>query len=364
MKVLTIVGTRPEFIRLSIIIKKLDLHCEQILVHTGQNYDYELNQIFFKELNIRKPDIFLEAKGSFGAQLAIISKKFEKVIKKVKPDRLLVLGDTNSSLSAILAKRMGVPVFHMEAGNRCFDLKVPEEVNRKIIDHSSDILLPYTNRSCENLVNEGIPRRRIYITGNPIYEVLKTFEKQINNSKILKKMNLNRNKFFLLTLHREENVDNKNKLKEFIGVLNDIHAKFKYTIIWPVHPRTKKNLVNNNLLDPKNKALKIIKPLGFIDFVKLEKNSYCVLTDSGTVQEECSIFGIPNITLRETTERPETIESSSNMITSSNIEIILNAINISVKYSNNITIPEGYEVNNVSDKVCKILLSNYFRTYA
>ncbi len=364
MKILTIVGTRPEFIRLSVIIKKLDLFCDQILVHTGQNYDYELDQIFFKELGIRKPDIFLEAKGSFGTQLSIISKKFEKVLKASMPDRLLVLGDTNSSLSAILAKRMGIPVFHMEAGNRCFDLKVPEEVNRKIIDHSSDILLPYTNRSCENLVNEGIPRRRIYVTGNPIYEVLNNYERKIIKSQILKKMKLKKNNFFLLTLHREENVDDIKKLKEFINVLNNIHSKFKRQIIWPVHPRTKKNLDKNKLINNNNRAIKIIKPLGFIDFVKLEKNSYCVLTDSGTVQEECSIFGIPNITLRETTERPETIESSSNMITSNNLDIILNAIKISVKYSKNISAPDGYKEKNVSDKVCKIILGNYFRTYA
>ena len=364
MKILTIVGTRPEFIRLSVIIKKLDLYSNQILVHTGQNYDYELDKIFFKELNIRKPDVFLEAKGSFGEQLSTISKKLERVISKLKPERLLVLGDTNSSLSAIIAKRMGVPIFHMEAGNRCYDHRVPEEVNRKIIDHSSDILLPYTSRSCENLVSEGIPRRRIYVTGNPIYEVIESFKKEINKSKILKKLNISKKKYILLTLHREENVDNKKILSSFLNAFESVYSVFNYQIICPLHPRTKKRLEDNNLFDMKGKNLKIIKPLGFFDFIFLEKNAYCVMTDSGTVQEECSIFGVPNITLRDTTERPETIESSSNMITSHDISIIINAIRLSVKNPEKIVTPDGYKINNVSDKVCKIILSNYHRTYA
>ena len=252
----------------------------------------------------------------------------------------------------------------MEAGNRCYDLNVPEEVNRRIIDHSSDILLPYTERSCENLIYEGIPRRRIYITGNPIFEVINKNKNKINSSKILEKLKIKKKKYFLLTMHREENVDKSSKLSEFVDALIHINKVYSLPVIWPIHPRSikvltslqKKNLQKHNII--------FIKPLGFFDFVYIEKNAFCVLTDSGTVQEECSIFKVPNITLRDTTERPETIESGSNLITSSDIDIIINAIKFSVENVNCIKAPTEYLFDDVSSIVCKILLSNNIRTYA
>lgn len=360
---MTIIGTRPEFIRLCILIKKLDKFCNHILIHTGQNYDYELNEIFFKQLGIRRPNYFLDAKGSFGEQLSIISKKLETIIKTESPDKFLVLGDTNSSLGAIIAKRNGIPVYHMEAGNRCFDNNVPEEVNRRIIDHCSSILLPYTNRSCENLVKEGIDRRRIYITGNPIYEVLQKYKNKINNSKIITSLKLKKNHFFLITLHREENVENKSRLKVFIESFKYLSKAYNCKVVWPIHPRTGSKIKSLNIrFDDKN--FNLIKPLGFLDFVNLEKNAMCVLTDSGTVQEECSIFKIPNITLRDTTERPETIESSSNFISSINFQSIVNGVEISINDKKYIKTPIEYLDDNVSSKVMKILLSNYFETPA
>ena len=252
MKIVTLLGTRPEFIRLSRIIPLLDKYSDHIIIHTGQNYDYNLDKIFFKNLKIRKPNIFLNAKGSFGEQLSIISKKLEKLLLKIKPDRFLVLGDTNSSLGAVIAKRLSIPVFHMEAGNRQYNDVVPEEINRRIIDHSSDILLPYTYRSCENLVKEGIERKRIFVTGNPIFEVMDFYKDKIDNSKILKKLNIKKNDYFLLTCHRQENVDTKLKLSDLITVINLISSLKNKKIIWPLHPRTKIRLKKNNLKLSKN----------------------------------------------------------------------------------------------------------------
>ena len=313
MKVLTILGTRPEIIRLSKIIPKLDKYCDHIIVHTGQNYDYELDKIFFHTLKVRKPDYYLNARGTFAKQIAIIFEKLEEILIKEKPDRFLVLGDTNSSLGGVVAKRLMIPVFHMEAGNRCFDENVPEEVNRRIIDHSSSILLPYTNRSCENLLSEGISKSRIYVTGNPIYEVIKSNLKKIKLSKILNELKLKNSSYFLLTLHRQENVDNPKQLLKFINLLKIIIKKYNNKkIIWPIHPRTKNLLVGLKInLDER---IILTKPLNFFDFIKLEENSFCVLTDSGTVQEECSILKVPCIILRNSTERQETLESGAVLI--------------------------------------------------
>ena len=311
MKIVTLLGTRPEFIRLSRIIPLLDKYSNHTIIHTGQNYDYNLNKIFFKNLNIRTPDIFLDAKGSFGEQLSIISKKLEKLLLKIKPNRFLVLGDTNSSLGAVIAKRLSIPVFHMEAGNRQYNDVVPEEINRRIIDHSSDILLPYTYRSCENLVKEGIERRRIFVTGNPIFEVINFNKKKIDNSKILKKLNLKKNNYYLLTCHRQENVDTKLKFNDLIKVINQISLLKNKRIIWPLHPRSRIRLKKYNLKLSKN--IIIVDPIDFFDFSKLEKNCGCIITDSGTVQEEASILKKPNIIIRDTTERPETIESGSSI---------------------------------------------------
>lgn len=302
------------------------------------------------ELKIRKPNYNLNATGSLGQQLAKIMPPLEAIILEEKPDAFLVLGDTNSSLGAIMAKRLGVKVFHMEAGNRCFDDRVPEEVNRRIIDHSSDVLLPYTERSRQNLLDEGIHSSRIYVTGNPIKEVLKKFSKRIEASTIMDNLELEKKQYFLVTLHREENVDDSERLAKLIRALNILTTMTAYNIIWSVHPRTQKHLVDYSFRD----GIIPTKPMGLFDFVKLEKNAYCVLTDSGTVQEECAIFGVPVVTLRDSTERPETLETGSNIISGCEPEAILRSIKVATS-SKGRTPPE-YLVDNVSDTVCKIVL--------
>lgn len=338
MKILLICGTRPEYIRLSQIIPKLDALCDLILVDTNQNYDDNLSKVFFDELNIRKPDYNLGAKGSFAEQLAIISVELEKIIDEEKPDRFLVLGDTNSSLGAIIAARKHVPVFHMEAGNRCFHEKVPEEINRRIIDHCSDILMPYTERSRQNLLAEGIHSSKIYVTGNPIKEV-------IDSVQIPEFYPAD---YYLVTLHREENVDNAERLKKFVGVLKSLDKP----VVWSVHPRTRKRL--EGIETGKNITLR--EPLSFTHFLGNEKGAYCVLTDSGTVQEECAIFGVPCVTLRDTTERPETIESGSNFL--SGTDRIEDGIKAMTSKGTN-RIPEEYTWTNVSDTVVNIVLGHY-----
>ena len=359
MKILTILGTRPEIIRLSRIMPKLDKYSDHVIVHTGQNYDYELDKIFFNSLRIRKPDYYLGASGTFAKQIATIFEKLEEILIKEKPDRFLVLGDTNSGLGGVVAKRLMIPVFHMEAGNRCYDENVPEEVNRRIIDHSSSILLPYTNRSCENLLSEGISRNRIYVIGNPIYEVIKSNLKKINLSKILSKLKLKNNSYFLLTLHRQENVDKPQQLLKFINLFKIIIKKYSNkNIIWPIHPRTKNLLVGLKInLDER---IILTKPLNFFDFIKLEENSFCVLTDSGTVQEECSILKVPCIILRNSTERQETLESGAVLINYDNEFTIFKNIQLSVECrKTDDSIPCEYLIKNVSDRVVNIILSHH-----
>jgi len=361
MKILTILGTRPEIIRLSRIIPKIDNLAKQIIVHTGQNYDYNLNEIFFKQLSVRKPDYFLEATGSFTEQIGIILTKLEKIIRDEKPDRFLVLGDTNSSMGAIVAKRLAIPVFHMEAGNRCYDDRVPEEVNRRIIDVSSDILMPYTERSRKNLISEGIAGNRIYVTGNPIFEVLKYYEDESNNSEILKIEKLNPKEYFLVTMHREENVDNKSRLESIIGGLELVQKEYNYKVLISTHPRTRKRLNEFNIAyDAENILFK--EPYSFFDFIKLEKNAFCVLSDSGTVQEECAIFGIPNVTMRDTTERPETIECGSNILSGADSTQIFLSTKTVINSINNWQAPPEYLKDNVSDTVIKILMGYYHKT--
>lgn len=341
MKIITLLGTRPEIIRLSLIIPKLDKLCEHVLVHTGQNYDPNLNDIFMKDLGIRKPDYQLRMSGKdLGGQLASLMFDLYPILEKEKPDALLVLGDTNSSLGAILAKRLGIRVFHMEAGNRCFDDRVPEEVNRRIIDHSSDILLPYTERSRQNLLDEGIHSSRIYVTGNPIKEVLDTLA-----------LDSFEGNYYLATLHRQENVDSPERLAKFVEAFNSLEK----TVHWSVHPRTKNKLKGLKLA----KHVLVHEPMGLQEFVGLEKNAYCVLTDSGTVQEECAIFGVPVVTLRDSTERPETIESGSNFISGCEPDHILKGIEV-VTQPGIRQAPSEYFVENVSDTVVKIVLS-YWR---
>ena len=349
MKVATIVGTRPELIRLSVLIPKLDKACEHILIHTGQNYDPNLNDIFMKELGIRNPNYNLGATGSFGEQLAKMAAPLEAILLAEKPDAFLVLGDTNSSLGAIIAKRLGIKVFHMEAGNRCYDDRVPEEVNRRIIDHSSDILLPYTERSRTNLLSEGIESKRIYVTGNPILEVLLEYQSEIESSTIIDKLELTPGNFFLITLHRAENLDDPVRVKKFVAAFNALAKKYRKPIIWSAHPRTQPHLNNH----PFREEIVATKPLGLFDFVQLERNALCVLTDSGTVQEECAIFGIPVVTLRDTTERPETIETGSNYISGCEPESILRGVELALNTTGDA--PAEYLEEDVSDKVLKIV---------
>lgn len=355
MKVLTILGTRPEIIRLCLIIKKLDGLCDQVLVHTGQNYDKNLNDVFLKELDVRKMDYYLGATGTPAEQIGKILVELEKIIAKEKPDRFLVLGDTNSSIGAVIAKRLKIPVYHMEAGNRCFDDRVPEEVNRRIIDHSSDVLLPYTERSKANLLREGIRGEQIYVTGNPIKEVLDHFETQIDASDIIKKMKVEKGQYFLATLHREENVDRPERLKDFITAFNKLVKQYKIPLIWSVHPRTRKRLADMKIkLDPN---VMTIEPLGLFDFVNLEKNCKCLLSDSGTVQEEGAIFNVPCVTLRDVTERPETLEAGTNFLSGSAPESILLGVKAALQKDYEWSAPPEYLVPNVSDKIAKIVLS-------
>ena len=356
MKIMTILGTRPEIIRLSVIIKKLDQYCDHILVHTGQNFDKKLSSIFFNELRLREPDHYLAVKNTtIGGQIGKIIIESEKVILKEKPDRLLILGDTNSGLTAIVAKRMGIPVFHMEAGNRCFDNKVPEEVNRKIIDHASSIFLPYTYRSKENLIQEGIPNKDIFVIGNPIYEVMEHYTKEINHSTILDKLALKHKQFFLVTMHRAENVDNEERLKNLLTSLNVLKSKYGFPIICSLHPRTRSKM-DHFMITPTNDNIHFSDPLGFFDFVFLEKNALCIVTDSGTVQEESCILKIPNITIRDVTERPETIESGSNMLTSVSSNLIENAVDIVLREKRKWEPPKEYLEKDVSSTVIKIIL--------
>ncbi|MDI6877679.1 MAG: UDP-N-acetylglucosamine 2-epimerase (non-hydrolyzing) [Methanomicrobiales archaeon] len=358
MKIMTILGTRPEIIRLSCTIEKLDRECEHILVHTGQNYDPKLSDIFFKELRIREPDYYLGVQSSStGEQIGRILVESERILQSEKPDRLLILGDTNSSLSAIIAKRMAIPVYHMEAGNRCFDDRVPEEVNRRIIDHCSDILMPYTERSRANLIQEGISSNRIFVVGNPINEVLERYKSDIEESKVLEALKLNPNEYFLVTMHRAENVDIPNRLKTLIQAINLLPEKYKRTVILSLHPHTRDRICRYGLIDNAG-MIQYYDPFGFIDFVALEKNAYCVISDSGTVQEECCIMHVPNVTIRDVTERPETVECGSNILSGANPEAILRCVQCSLGQPPQWNIPPEYLKENVSSTVVKILMSH------
>ena len=355
MKIMTIFGTRPEIIRLSIILRLLDQHSEHVTVHTGQNYDESLSDIFIRELEVRTPDVNLGIHStSFGDQIGQILSKVDGLLESHRPDRVFILGDTNSALSAIPAARRQIPVYHMEAGNRCYDDRVPEEINRRIIDHSSTILMPYTERSKENLVREGIDRDRIFVTGNPIKEVLDTFADKIEASSIMKTLDVRPFEYFLVTLHRAENVDLPGRLSQIFDGLERVAAKFSKPVLVSVHPRTAERLSQNPQVSSRN--IRLLKAMGFFDFVKLEKNSLAVLTDSGTVQEECSIFGIPNVTIRDVTERPETIECGSNILSGAEPNAILEATGLAIAQPAAWTPPREYLSENVSQTVTKILL--------
>jgi UDP-N-acetylglucosamine 2-epimerase (non-hydrolysing) len=356
MKIATVLGTRPEIIRLCRVIEKLDALCEHTLIHTGQNYDPNLNAIFFRDLGVRTPDHFLGAQsGRFGDQVGQILARSEEVFIKNRPDRLLILGDTNSGLSAFIAKRMGIPVYHMEAGNRCFDDRVPEEVNRRVIDHSSDILMPYTERSRANLLREGIASNRIFVTGNPIKEVIEHYRDRVDASDALTRLNVDSGRFFLVTMHRAENVDLEPRLRALTCALEALHAEYSMPIICSLHPRTRNKMLTFGL-DVENSQIRFMEPLGFFDFIALEKQAFCVLSDSGTVQEECCIFRVPNVTIRDVTERPETVECGSNMLSGAEPEVIRCAVSTVLAGSTRWSPPPEYLAKDVSNTVIKILL--------
>ena len=314
MKVMTILGTRPEIIRLSGIIPLLDRHATHILAHTGQNYEDRLSRVFFEELGIRDPDENMGVKaGSFASQIGRILEKSEELFRKHRPERLLILGDTNSGMSAIVARRLGIPVYHMEAGNRCYDDRVPEEVNRRVIDHSSTVLMPYTNRSRENLLREGFPGERIFVTGNPIKGVIDRYGEGIAASHALEGLGVKEGKYFLVTMHRAENVDVEERLRSLVETLLLLHQEYGFPVICSFHPRTRAKAEAFGV-DVNKAGLRFAEPFGFFDFIRLEKSAFCLLSDSGTVQEEACILGIPNVTIRDVTERPETVECGSNIL--------------------------------------------------
>lgn len=358
LKVMTILGTRPELIRLAEVIKKLDALTSHIFVHTNQNFNYELNEIFFEEFGLRKPDYLLDVKSdSIGEQIGKIISQTEVVIRKEKPDALLILGDTNSALSCIVAKRMKIPIFHMEAGNRCFDDRVPEEINRRIIDHTSDINLPYTEHARRNLLREGIDSHTIFVVGSPLREVIENNANIIENSRVLEELGLQTEKYFLVSFHREENVDSEHNLKILIDTLESLANIYGYPIVISTHPRTKIRLENLNISE--NKLFKFHKPFGMFDFVKLQKNAYCVLSDSGTIHEEAAILSIPALVIRESTERPEVFDTGNVILTGINTDVIVQSIEVARKqYESKIyfATPDAYQDVNVSDRVIKLII--------
>jgi UDP-N-acetylglucosamine 2-epimerase (non-hydrolysing) len=356
MKVLTVLGTRPEIIRLSLIIPKLDQLCEHVVVHTGQNFAESLSDVFFRELRVRPPDRHLGIRAAtFGEQAGRILSAMETVLGEVAPDRVLILGDTNSGLAAVVAKRRGIPVYHMEAGNRCFDDRVPEEVNRRIIDHCSDVLMPYTERSRANLLREGIHSARIHVTGNPIMDVLREHAASIEASPAGARLGVQADSYFLVTLHRSENVDDPARLRSFLDGLERVHREHGLPVICSTHPRTRDVMTRHRIPVP-DPAIRLVEPLGFFDFVSLEKHARCVLSDSGTVQEECCVFNIPNVTLRDVTERPETVEVGSNILSGSVPEAIARAVRVALARGGAWNPPPEYTVPHVADTVAKIVL--------
>lgn len=360
LKVITIVGTRPEIIRLSCIIKKLDFYCEHLIVHTGQNFDYELNQIFFDDLEIRKPDYFLNAAGDRAAQtIANVINSIDELIFKECPDSILILGDTNSCLSAIPAKRRKIPIFHMEAGNRCFDMRVPEEINRRIIDHIADINLTYSDIARECLLREGLPADLIIKTGSPMFEVLSQYKKDIDQSNVLKELGLNPGKYFVVSSHREENIDSDENLVRLLNLLNEISKLYKLPIIFSTHPRTRKRIEDKGLKF--HSCVRLIKPLGFFDYIKIQQASKAVLSDSGSISEESSILNFPALNLRDTQERHEAFEEAAVMMVGMDIDRVKQGLSILESQPSGdfrvLRLVQDYTTPNVSDKVVRILHS-------
>lgn len=360
MKIMTILGTRPEIIRLSAVIKTLDKYFNHILVHTGQNWDYSLNEIFFKELELRKPDYFLSVVGNnLGETIGNIISTSYKLFQEVKPEALLVLGDTNSTLSAISAKRLKIPIFHMEAGNRCFDQNVPEEINRKIIDHISDINLPYTEHGRRYLLSEGIRKDYIFVTGSPMSEVLSQYKTKINKSTILSKLQIEKDNFILVSAHREENIDIKENFVSVMQSLNAVSEEFNMTVIYSTHPRSWNKIEDEKI--KLNNKVRILKPFGFIDYNKLQQNAFCVLSDSGTLSEESAILNFPAVLIRTSTERPEALDKGSIIIGGIKPKDVIQAIYTATVIVKNRDfrsfLPIDYQDTNVSFKVAKIIQS-------
>jgi UDP-N-acetylglucosamine 2-epimerase (non-hydrolysing) len=361
LKVMTIVGTRPEIIRLSRVMTRLDEHVNHVIVHTGQNYDYELNEIFFNDLEIRKPDYFLNVDTtSLGASIGDIIRKSEDILTKEMPDALLVLGDTNSCLSAYMAKRLHIPIFHMEAGNRCFDENVPEETNRRIIDHIADFNLVYTENARRHLLSEGLPHRRIYLTGSPMKEVIDYYLPKIKASKVLEELKLKPKQYFTVSVHREENVDYPDNLDKIIDVLERLYSEFGQPVIVSTHPRTRKKLearkdrvVNNNI--------RFLKPFGFSDYVNLQMNALCTISDSGTISEESAILSFPAVSIRQSMERPEAQDAGTIILTGLNTDIVIDSVKLTIeehKQGKYQQIAPDYMIENTSWRVLKLIMGN------
>lgn len=361
IKVMTIVGTRPEIIRLSEVIKACDKYFEHILVHTGQNWDYTLNQVFFEELSLREPDYYLNSVGKhLGETIGNIIAKSYEVLEKEMPNALLILGDTNSCLAAVAAKRLKIPVFHMEAGNRCFDQNVPEEINRKIVDHISDINLPYTEHSRRYLLAEGFRKEHIYVTGSPMHEVLIKNMEKIDQSRPLEKLGLEKGKYILVSAHREENIDIEKNFFKLMNGINMIAEHYNIPVIYSTHPRSMKKIEERNFKF--NPLVKNLKPFGFFEYNKLQKNAYAVISDSGTLSEESSMLNFPGILIRTSTERPEVLDKGNMIIGGIEGEEIIQALDMVRTYfeeNNRYELPIDYRDTNVADKVVRIILSYY-----
>jgi len=356
MKVMTVLGTRPELIRLSRVIPLLDGLCEHVLVHTGQNFAPSLSERFLVELGLRAPDHHLGVRATgFGDQVGQILAAAERVLLSERPDRLLILGDTNSGLSSLVAKRHGIAVYHLEAGNRCFDDRVPEELNRRVIDHASDVLMPYTRGSRANLIAEGIDGRRIHVVGNPIWEVIQHFGNAIEASPVLSNLGLRAKGYCLVTLHRAENVDLEERLGKLVDALERVQAELGLPVVVSTHPRTRARL-DTLSLGPTRGDVRFIEPFGFFDFVALEREARLVLTDSGTVQEECCILRIPNVTLRDVTERPETVDCGSNILSGADPDDVVRCVRIALSRGTDWRPPDEYLVDQVSGTVAKVVL--------
>lgn len=359
LKLMTIIGTRPEIIRLSAVIKCADKYFNQILVHTGQNWDYTLNQVFFEDLGLREPNYYLDSAGKdLGETMGNIIAKSYEIMQKEKPDAVLLLGDTNSALSAISAKRLKIPIFHMEAGNRCWDWNVSEMINRKIVDHISDINLPYTEHSRRYLLSEGIDGKTIFVTGSPMREVLRDHEEQIEKSDVLERLHLEKNRYILLSAHREENIDNEENFMSLMNAVNHIAEKYQMPVIYSTHPRSQKYIDKRNFKF--HPLVQNLKPFGFMDYNKLQKNAYCVLSDSGTLSEESAMLGFAGVLIRTSTERPEVLDKGTVVIGGITDKTIEQALELAVSMRDNneeVVMAEDYADTNVSVKVVKLIQS-------